>query len=92
MSDLRVRKARSEPVGNEYVCIEHLAHFPERTPVPFCAGGRIEIAIGPEGGMFPCGRVGRGPQAPNVFEVGVQSRAVAFYYRSSSSECSLSSP
>lgn len=71
MSDLHARKTRGEPVGNEYVCIEHLAQFPEPKRVSFCAGGRVEIAIGPEGGMFPCGRVGRGPEAPNVFELGV---------------------
>jgi MoaA/NifB/PqqE/SkfB family radical SAM enzyme len=71
MAELYARKARGEPVANEYVCIEHLSQFPEPTPVPFCAGGRVEIAIGPDGGMFPCGRVGRGPSAPNVFELGV---------------------
>lgn len=71
MAALHGAKARGGPVGNEYMCIEHLAHFPDPVPVPFCAGGRVEVAIGPDGGMFPCGRVGRGPSAPNVFELGV---------------------
>jgi MoaA/NifB/PqqE/SkfB family radical SAM enzyme len=71
MEALHRAKAGGAPVGNEYVCIEHLAQFPEPVPVSFCAGGRVEIAIGPDGGMFPCGRVGRGPSAPNVFELGV---------------------
>jgi MoaA/NifB/PqqE/SkfB family radical SAM enzyme len=71
MAALHAAKTLGEPVGNEYVCIEHLAKFPEPVAVPFCAGGRVEIAIGPDGGMFPCGRVGRGPSAPNVFELGV---------------------
>ncbi|MFZ5893701.1 MAG: radical SAM protein [Myxococcota bacterium] len=71
MAALHAAKSEGAPVGNEYVCIDHLAHFPEPVPVPFCAGGRVEIAIGPDGGMFPCGRVGRGPAAPNVFELGV---------------------
>lgn len=31
----------------------------------------IEVAIGPDGGMFPCGRVDRDRPAPNVFELGV---------------------
>lgn len=71
MAALHQAKSGGAPVGNEYVCIEHLAQFPEPVPVSFCAGGRVEIAIGPDGGMFPCGRVGRGPSAPNVFELGV---------------------
>jgi hypothetical protein len=33
----------------------------------------VEVAIGPDGGMFPCGRTGRNdPSPPNVFEVGVK--------------------
>ncbi|HEY6559754.1 MAG TPA: radical SAM protein [Polyangiaceae bacterium] len=65
-------KADGEPIGNEMLCLEHLRNWPEPKPVPFCSGGRIEVAIGPDGGMFPCGRVGRkDPNAPNVFEVGV---------------------
>ena len=71
MAALHCAKQSGAPVGNEYVCIEHLAQFPDPVPVSFCAGGRVEIAIGPDGGMFPCGRVGRGPAAPNVFELGV---------------------
>jgi len=70
MAELQAAKIEGEPVGNEHVCIDHLAKFPEPVPVSFCAGGRVEVAIGPDGGMFPCGRVGRGPQAPNVFELG----------------------
>ena len=33
---------------------------------------RVEIAIGPDGGMFPCGRYGRKRAAPNVFELGAR--------------------
>ena len=65
-------KARGEPIGNEMLCLEHLRSWPEEKPVPFCSGGRIMVAIGPDGGMYPCGRVGRkDPHAPNVFRDGV---------------------
>jgi MoaA/NifB/PqqE/SkfB family radical SAM enzyme len=64
-------KAAGEPIGNEMLALEHLRNWPEPKPVPFCSGGRIEVAIGPDGCMFPCGRTGRGEPAPNVFELGV---------------------
>ena len=67
---MRLKRA-GEPIGNERVCLEHLRHWPEPTPVPKCSGGRVEVAIGPDGGMYPCGRTGRNLPAPNVFEVGV---------------------
>jgi hypothetical protein len=54
------------------LCLEHLRNWPDPKPVPFCSGGRVEVAIGPNGGMYPCGRVGRNRPAPNVFEVGVR--------------------
>jgi MoaA/NifB/PqqE/SkfB family radical SAM enzyme len=66
---MRLKRA-GEPIGNERVCLEHLRHWPEPTPVT-CSGGRVEVAIGPDGGMYPCGRTGRNLPAPNVFEVGV---------------------
>jgi MoaA/NifB/PqqE/SkfB family radical SAM enzyme len=64
-------KRRGEPIGNEVVCLEHLRHWPDPTPVNTCSGGRVEVAIGPEGNMYPCGRTGRNMPAPNVFELGV---------------------
>jgi MoaA/NifB/PqqE/SkfB family radical SAM enzyme len=74
IDDLKRRKAAGEPIGNEMLCLEHLRNWPEPTPVPFCSGGRIEVAIGPDGGMFPCGRTGReDPNAPNVFAMGVKT-------------------
>jgi MoaA/NifB/PqqE/SkfB family radical SAM enzyme len=84
MLELHAAKAQGQPVGNEYVCLDHLAHFPDSTRVAFCAGGRIEVAIGPDGGMFPCGRVGRESRAPNVFELGV---ATAFASVQRPSDC-----
>jgi MoaA/NifB/PqqE/SkfB family radical SAM enzyme len=72
LAALHAAKLAGGPVANELVCIDHLAQWPALVPVPFCAGGRVEIAIGPDGGMFPCGRVGRGATAPNVFELGVR--------------------
>jgi MoaA/NifB/PqqE/SkfB family radical SAM enzyme len=72
IDELMRLKANGEPVGNEMLCLEHLRNWPEPKPVPFCSGGRVEVAIGPDGGMFPCGRVGRGRPAPNVFEIGAR--------------------
>jgi len=70
--DAIIRSKRSgAPVANELACLRMLRRWPLPAPVPHCAGGRIEVAIGPEGGMYPCGRVGRRDAAPNVFEVGV---------------------
>lgn len=66
---MRLKRA-GEPIGNERVCLEHLRNWPEPTPVDRCSGGRVEVAIGPDGGMYPCGRTGRNQPAPNVFEVG----------------------
>ncbi len=71
IDDLKRLKACGEPVANEMLCLDHLRNWPEPKPVPFCSGGRVEVAIGPDGGMFPCGRTGRNLAAPNVFEVGV---------------------
>jgi MoaA/NifB/PqqE/SkfB family radical SAM enzyme len=71
IDELSQMKADGEPIGNEQLCLRHLRHWPEPEPVPFCSGGRIEVAIGPEGGMYPCGRKGRRQAAPNVFELGV---------------------
>jgi hypothetical protein len=53
------------------VCLEHLRNWPDPTPVNTCSGGRVEVAIGPDGNMYPCGRTGRNLPAPNVFELGV---------------------
>jgi MoaA/NifB/PqqE/SkfB family radical SAM enzyme len=72
IDDLMRRKRAGEPIGNEMLCLDHLRNWPEPKPVPFCSGGRVEVAIGPDGGMFPCGRTGRNDPAPNVFEVGVK--------------------
>jgi len=66
---LRLKRA-GEPIGNEVVCLEHLRNWPDPTPVSTCSGGRVEVAIGPEGNMYPCGRTGRNLPAPNVFELG----------------------
>lgn len=73
---MRLKRA-GEPIANERVCLEHLRHWPEPTPVDTCSGGRVEVAIGPDGGMYPCGRTGRHLSAPNVFELG----AVAAFER-----------
>lgn len=72
-------KRKGAPVGNEWVCLEHLEHWPEPT-APLCAGGRIEMCIGPDGSLYPCGRVGRLQPAPNVFELGI-SEAIACLQR-----------
>ena len=72
IDDLLRLKKEGEPIGNETIALEHLRNWPEPTLVPFCSGGRIEGAIGPDGGMFPCGRTGRNAPAPNVFELGAQ--------------------
>jgi MoaA/NifB/PqqE/SkfB family radical SAM enzyme len=66
---MRLKRA-GEPIGNESVCLEHLRNWPEPTAVT-CSGGRVEVAIGPDGNMYPCGRTGRNLPAPNVFELGV---------------------
>jgi len=67
---MRLKRA-GEPIGNEVVCLEHLRNWPDPTPVNTCSGGRVEVAIGPDGNMYPCGRTGRNLPAPNVFEMGV---------------------
>jgi len=67
---MRLKRA-GEPIGNESVCLEHLRNWPDPTPVDTCSGGRVEVAIGPDGNMYPCGRTGRNQPAPNVFELGV---------------------
>ena len=67
---LRLKRA-GEPIGNEPLCLEHLRNWPDPTPVNTCSGGRVEVAIGPDGNMYPCGRTGRNLPAPNVFELGV---------------------
>ncbi|HVJ15673.1 MAG TPA: radical SAM protein [Polyangiaceae bacterium] len=71
IDELMRLKRSGEPIGNERVCLEHLRHWPDPTPVNTCSGGRVEVAIGPEGNMYPCGRTGRNLPAPNVFELGV---------------------
>ena len=70
IDELMRLKQAGEPIGNETICLEHLRNWPEPRHVPFCGAGRIEVAIGPDGGMFPCGRTGRNAPAPNVFEIG----------------------
>lgn len=64
-------KKSGRRVGNDFICLDHLRKWPQPTPMPFCAGGRIEVAIGPEGNLYPCGRWGRLKKAPNVFEEGL---------------------
>ncbi|MCL2824401.1 MAG: hypothetical protein FWD57_10440, partial [Polyangiaceae bacterium] len=71
IDELKRLKASGEPVANEMLCLDHLRHWPDPVPLPLCSGGRVEVAIGPDGGMFPCGRTGRNLPAPNVFTVGV---------------------
>lgn len=71
IDELMRLKRQGEPIGNEPVCLEHLRNWPDPTPVNTCSGGRVEVAIGPEGNMYPCGRTGRNQPAPNVFELGV---------------------
>ena len=71
IDELMRLKRSGEPIGNERVCLEHLRNWPDPTPVNTCSGGRVEVAIGPEGNMYPCGRTGRNLPAPNVFELGV---------------------
>ena len=71
IDELKRLKANGEPVANEMLCLDHLRNWPEPKAVPFCSGGRVEVAIGPDGGMFPCGRTGRNLPAPNVFAMGV---------------------
>ncbi|MCC6523191.1 MAG: radical SAM protein [Polyangiaceae bacterium] len=76
IDDLIELKRRGAPVANELVALDHLRAWPDPKPVPFCSGGRVMAAIGPDGGVFPCGRVGRGEPAPNAFRDGV-ARAFA---------------
>ncbi|MBI2393907.1 MAG: radical SAM protein [Deltaproteobacteria bacterium] len=71
IDDLVALKRRGAPVANEYVALEHLREWPDPNPVPFCGGGRVMAAIGPEGGVYPCGRVGRDRPAPNAIAHGV---------------------
>lgn len=70
---IRAARRAGAPVGNEVVCLDHLRSWPEARPVPFCAGGRIQAAIGPDGSIYPCGRYGRHLPAPNVFANGVEA-------------------
>jgi len=58
---------QGEPVANDWLCLDYLRRWPDPQPVPFCAGGRIQAAIDPDGNMFPCGCSGRTSSAPNVF-------------------------
>jgi MoaA/NifB/PqqE/SkfB family radical SAM enzyme len=71
IDDLIELKKQGAPVANEFVALRHLRRWPEQNPTPFCGGGRVMAAIGPDGGVFPCGRVGRGESAPNALAVGV---------------------
>jgi len=77
MHGIALAHKAGEPIANERVCLEHLRHWPEPRPVPFCAGGRIQAAIDPEGRIFPCGRFGRTASAPNVFTQGVRAAFAA---------------
>ena len=72
IDDLIALKEAGAPVANEFVALRHLRRWPEPAPVPFCGGGRVIAAVGPEGGIYPCGRVGRDQDAPNVFERGAK--------------------
>jgi MoaA/NifB/PqqE/SkfB family radical SAM enzyme len=78
-------KATGEPVANETLCLRHLRNWPNPMPVSLCSGGRVEVAIAPDGGLFPCGRRGRHLQAPNVLTMGV---ANAFKQLSRPTNCS----
>jgi len=80
---MRLKRA-GEPIGNERVCLEHLRNWPDPTPVNTCSGGRVEVAIGPDGNMYPCGRTGRNLPAPNVFELGA---AAAFEHVLRPTDC-----
>ena len=64
---------QGEPVANDWLCLDYLRRSPDPQPVPFCAGGRIQAAIDPDGNMFPCGRWDRTSSAPNVFRQGVRA-------------------
>jgi MoaA/NifB/PqqE/SkfB family radical SAM enzyme len=72
IAELLRRRRQGEAVANADLCLEHLAHWPAPVAMPFCAGGRIQAAIGPDGSMYPCGRWGRHRPAPNVLALGVQ--------------------
>jgi hypothetical protein len=71
IDDLIALKRAGAPVGNEFAALRHLRKWPEPVVMENCAGGRVMAAVGPEGGMYPCGRVGRDQEAPNVLERGV---------------------
>jgi MoaA/NifB/PqqE/SkfB family radical SAM enzyme len=73
IDDLIDLKRRGAPVANEFLALRHLRSWPDPVPVPFCAGGRVMVAIGPEGGVYPCGRVGRDRPAPNAIDSGVRT-------------------
>lgn len=72
IDDLIELKKHGAPVANEFVALQHLRKWPEPNPVPFCGGGRVMAAIGPEGGIYPCGRVGRDQPSPNAIASGVK--------------------
>jgi MoaA/NifB/PqqE/SkfB family radical SAM enzyme len=71
IDDLIALKLAGAPVATELVALRHLRRWPDPVPMPFCGGGRVMAAVGPEGGVYPCGRVGRDEVAPNAFERGV---------------------
>lgn len=71
IDDLILLKKQGAPVANEVLALRHLRRWPEPNPVPFCGGGRIMAAIGPEGGIYPCGRVGRDQPSSNAIREGV---------------------
>ena len=74
------------PVANNKVCLQHLRWWPEPREVSFCAGGRIQAAISPEGWIYPCGRWGRHRAAPNAFTSGVKT-AFAALAKPEAKEC-----
>jgi MoaA/NifB/PqqE/SkfB family radical SAM enzyme len=81
---IRAAMLAGAPVANEVICLDHLRYWPDPRPVPFCAGGRIEAAIGPDGSIYPCGRYGRHLPAPNVFTSGLEA---AFHMLARPQEC-----
>lgn len=72
ITEIMAAKRKGAPVANQWVCLEHIGNWPDPAPVSHCAGGRIEMAVGPDGSLFPCGRIGRLKPAPNVFELGIR--------------------
>ncbi|MGZ3456450.1 MAG: hypothetical protein ACXVEF_42995, partial [Polyangiales bacterium] len=72
IDDLIALKKAGAPIANEFLALRHLRNWPEPVPMPFCGGGRVMAAVGPEGGVYPCGRVGRDQEAPNAFEHGAK--------------------